>query len=89
MNKSDAIFGEARENAPNRQYVAPGTPVYVNIPESARRYAPDEWVMDYVDAEKLHHDLGQTLARMMRKRGSATPPDGDTGGTPAAMKVAA
>jgi hypothetical protein len=89
MNRSDMIFGEARENAPARQHVADGTPVFVTIPESARRCAPDEWIMDHADAVKLHHDLGQTLARMMRKRGSATPPDGDIGGTPAAMKVAA
>lgn len=84
MNKSDMIFGEARENAPPRQYVDPETPVLV--------YGPEGWPpaqMTFAQATKLHHDLGQTLARMMRKRGSATPPDGDTGGTPAAMKVAA
>lgn len=85
MNRSDMIFGEARENAPPRRYIDPETPVLVNLPSCSGGWTP----MTYARAERLHYELGQTLARMMRKRGSATPPDGDTGGTPAALKVAA
>lgn len=39
----------------------------------------------YEQAMVLHHDLGQTLARMMRKRGSSTPPGPVIGGTPMAL----
>lgn len=86
MNKSDMIFGEARENAPPRQYVDPETPVFLPCGLQTDYCAS---TVTYREACEMHQELGQTLARMMRKRGSATPPDGDVGGTPAAMKVAA
>ena len=82
MQRSDVIFGEPVENAPPRRYVDPETPVFANINGGLV-------VLTHAEAVRVHIELGQTLARMMRKRGSATPPDGDIGGTPAAMKVAA
>lgn len=39
----------------------------------------------YTQAEALHLELGQALARGMRKRGSSTPPPDDIGGTPVAV----
>ena len=87
MNKSDMIFGEARENAPPRQYVDPKTAVM--LPDGVVLEHDGRSLVTYEAACLLHQELGQTLARMMRKRGSSTPPGGDTGGTPAAMKVAA
>lgn len=82
----ETIFGEDRQNAPPRQYVEPSTPVMVHIPSNS---GPVQSIsMPYELAMKLHHDLGQTLARMMRKRGSSMPPGGDTGGTPAALREA-
>lgn len=85
MHRSDLIFGEARENAPPRRYVDPETPVLVRCETVRGGYLS----MTFAEAQRIHYELGQTLARMMRKRGSATPPDGDPGGTPAAMRVAA
>lgn len=72
--RGDEIFGEPVENAPD--LVAPqdrGPVLFLG-----KSYPYDE-------AAKLHHDLGQTLARGMRKRGSSTPPGGDIGGTPMAL----
>jgi hypothetical protein len=43
----------------------------------------------YAEAEALHMELGQALARGMRRRGTSTPPPPDIGGTPAAMRLAA
>ena len=84
MNKSDIIFGVARENAPPRQHVPEDTPVLVPMfdGEPALR-------LTYAKAQMLHYELGQTLARMMRDRGSSKPPGGDIGGTPAALQEAA
>lgn len=81
MNKSDVIFGEARENAPPRQPVDPETPVL--LPPGATLY--NDGAISYAEACDLHCELGQTLARMLRKRGSSTPPGGDIGGTPLAL----
>lgn len=74
MNKSDEIFGEARLNAP--RILAPqerGPILFLD-----KQYTYDE-------AQALHLELGQALARGMRKRGSSTPPGGDIGGTPVAL----
>jgi hypothetical protein len=83
VNRSDVIFGVARENAPARRMVGEDEPVLVVLPGNKSER------MTFAEASMLHYELGQTLARMMRTRGSATPPDGDIGGTPAALKEAA
>lgn len=76
--KGDERFGEPRLNAP------------AIIPPQMRGPVLFEGKsIPYDEAEKLHLELGQALARGMRKRGSSNPPGGDIGGTPAALLLAA
>lgn len=72
--KSDDWFGEPRLNAPR---------VLSPMERGPILFLDQQYT--YARAEALHLELGQALARGMRKRGSSTPPDGDIGGTPVAL----
>lgn len=89
MDKSDVIFGVARENAPPRRLIREDEPVIFYLPKGQLSPNGAAITTMFAEASMVHYELGQTLARMMRERGSATPPSGDTGGTPAALKEAA
>lgn len=78
-----------RQPAPPRRYVDPKTPVLVGVVDADGK--PVVIRTTYKEAQATHLELGQTLARMMRKRGSAHDPvdDDPTGGTPVAVRRAA
>jgi len=68
-----------RPTAPPRLPPADRGPVLVGIPGVGSKSMP------YEEAEKMHRELGQALARGLRVRGSSNPPTPDIGGTPVAV----
>ncbi|CAB4199816.1 hypothetical protein UFOVP1339_12 [uncultured Caudovirales phage] len=72
-------------NAPPMRPPSQRGDMFVTLPGSD----PVTRLLTYEQAEALHLELGQQITRRMRVRGSATPPDGDIGGTPMLMSAAA
>jgi hypothetical protein len=85
MHKSDVIFGVPKENAPPRKAPDENAPVLFYLPEGEINRTGTAIRTTFGEAAKVHYELGQTLARMMRDRGSAPSPDQPYTPTPVAV----
>ena len=76
----DAVVNDAPKAAPRRLHDSERSPIFIDVPGKRGTF-----LLDWAEAEALHKELGQRLARGMRKRGSTTPPtDNSPSTTPSA-----